>query len=100
MCLGIVLLLVGGTVSARGVAESALRQLARDRGPHLVAFGVSAPQHVADVIGAARGATDLAYGNVVGSNISNLALAPDAGGAGGVMTRGSPGCSRRIGYPC
>lgn len=40
----------------------------------LVAFGTSAPELVVNVVGAARGATDLAFGNVVGSNISNLAL--------------------------
>ena len=40
----------------------------------VVAFGTSAPELVVNVIGAATGATELAFGNVIGSNISNLAL--------------------------
>ncbi len=40
----------------------------------VVGFGTSAPELVINVVGALRGATDIAFGNVVGSNISNLAL--------------------------
>lgn len=40
----------------------------------VVAFGTSAPEMVTSSLAAWRGSTDLALGNVVGSNIANLAL--------------------------
>ena len=40
----------------------------------LVAFATSAPELVVSVTGALRGSGDLAVGNVVGSNICNIAL--------------------------
>jgi cation:H+ antiporter len=38
----------------------------------LIAIGTSAPELVASVVAAARGHTDVAVGNVVGSNIFNI----------------------------
>jgi cation:H+ antiporter len=38
----------------------------------IVAFGTSAPEMVVSVTGALSGSTDLAFGNVVGSNIFNI----------------------------
>lgn len=38
----------------------------------IVAFGTSTPELVVSVISAAKGCTDLAIGNVVGSNIFNI----------------------------
>lgn len=40
----------------------------------VVAFGTSAPELVVSTVAAARGQTDVAIGNVVGSNIVNVAL--------------------------
>lgn len=40
----------------------------------IVAFGTSAPELFGSVIAALRGSTDLALGNVVGSNIANILL--------------------------
>lgn len=40
----------------------------------VVAFGTAAPELVVSVLAAARGTTDVALGNGVGSNISNLFL--------------------------
>ena len=40
----------------------------------IVGFGTSSPELVVNLIGALRGVTDLAFGNVIGSNISNLGL--------------------------
>lgn len=40
----------------------------------IVAFGTSAPELAVSVTGAAQGATDIAVGNVVGSNIANILL--------------------------
>ncbi len=40
----------------------------------IVGFGTSSPELIVNVLGAYQGATDLAFGNVAGSNISNLGL--------------------------
>ena len=40
----------------------------------VVAFGTSMPELVVNVVGALHGETGLAFGNVVGSNVANLAL--------------------------
>jgi cation:H+ antiporter len=40
----------------------------------VVAFGTSAPELVVNIVGAVRNQTDLAFGNVVGSNLANLGL--------------------------
>ena len=40
----------------------------------IVGFGTSAPELVVNIIGGLRGESALAFGNVIGSNISNLAL--------------------------
>ena len=40
----------------------------------IVGFGTSAPELVVNIIGGLRGESGLAFGNVIGSNISNLAL--------------------------
>lgn len=40
----------------------------------VVAFGTSAPELVVNLLGAIQGETDLAFGNVVGSNLANLGL--------------------------
>ena len=76
LLLGLVLLLGGGTLLVRGASDvaSAYGVSPLVVGLTIVGFGTSAPELVVNVVGAANGATDLAFGNVVGSNISNLAL--------------------------
>ena len=67
-------LVVGGALTVGG-AESIARSLGVSEaiiGLTLVALGTSLPELVASVIACLRGHTDLAVGNVVGSNIFNL----------------------------
>lgn len=73
---GLVLLLIGGTGLVRGASG-----LAEGYGvPPLVvgltvvAFGTSAPELVVNVMAALREQSDIAFGNVVGSNLANLGL--------------------------
>lgn len=73
---GVVMLIGGGAMLVRGASEIAT-QLGISPlivGLTVVGFGTSAPELVVNIIGSSRGATDLAFGNVIGSNISNLAL--------------------------
>lgn len=68
------MLVAGGTIIAReaGVPEEVI-------GLTLIAFGTSLPELAASVMAAWRGHTDVAIGNVIGSNLFNL-----LGVAGGV----------------
>ncbi|MGB5722388.1 MAG: calcium/sodium antiporter [Woeseiaceae bacterium] len=74
--LGIALLIGGGTLLVRGATEVATRLGVSPMivGLVIVGFGTSAPELMINVVGALRGETDIAFGNVIGSNISNLAL--------------------------
>jgi cation:H+ antiporter len=76
LIVGLVLLVGGGALLVRGACEIAtgLGVSPLIIGLTVVGFGTSSPELVVNIIGAASGATDLAFGNVVGSNISNLAL--------------------------
>ncbi|MGB5721392.1 MAG: calcium/sodium antiporter [Woeseiaceae bacterium] len=73
---GIIVLIGGGTLLVRGASEIATRLGVSPLvvGLTVVGFGTSAPELVINVVGSLRGETDIAFGNVVGSNISNLAL--------------------------
>jgi len=73
---GIAILIGGGTLLVRGASEIATRLGISPLivGLVVVGFGTSAPELAINVFGALRGETALAFGNVVGSNISNLAL--------------------------
>lgn len=64
---GAELLVSGGTVVARGfgVSEEVI-------GLTLIAFGTSLPELAASVMAALRGHTDVAIGNVIGSNLFNI----------------------------
>lgn len=64
--------------TAYGISESVV-------GLTIVAFGTSAPELATSVIAAIRGKSDLALGNVLGSNIYNVAL---IGGVTGVVAPG------------
>ncbi len=74
--LGITLLTLGGEFLVKGAV--ALARVARVRpaviGLTVVSFGTSVPELVVSVMAAVGGKTDLALGNVVGSNILNVAL--------------------------
>jgi cation:H+ antiporter len=73
---GIALLTFGGEALVKGAI--ALARLAKVRpaviGLTVVAFGTSVPEMVVSVFAAIGGNTDVALGNVVGSNILNVAL--------------------------
>lgn len=76
LLLGIFLLLAGGTSLVRGatgIAEAyGVPPLVV--GLTVVAFGTSAPELVVNIVGAIQGETELAFGNIAGSNIANLGL--------------------------
>jgi cation:H+ antiporter len=74
--LGLVVLLVGGNVFVGGAVEVARALGMSDRlvGLTIVAVGTSLPELVTSVIAAVRGHSDIAIGNVVGSNIFNVLL--------------------------
>ena len=73
---GLILLLAGGTSLVRGasgVAESyGISPMVV--GLTVVAFGTSSPELVVNIIGALNGETDIAFGNITGSNLANLGL--------------------------
>jgi cation:H+ antiporter len=73
---GVVLLGVGAEALVRGSTSLALRigMSPLVVGLTVVAFGTSAPELVATVVAALKGSGDLALGNVIGSNISNVTL--------------------------
>ena len=76
LVLGIAILIAGGTLLVRGASEiaSTFGVSPMVVGLTIVGFGTSSPELVINIIGASTGATGIAFGNVVGSNISNLAL--------------------------
>lgn len=73
---GIALLIAGGALLVRGASEIAARHNVSPIivGLVIVGFGTSSPELVVNVIGSATGASELAFGNAVGSNIANLGL--------------------------
>jgi cation:H+ antiporter len=73
---GIALLLVGGTLLVRGASGVAANAGVSPMivGLTVVAYGTSAPELVVNVFGALENETQIAFGNVVGSNVANLGL--------------------------
>jgi cation:H+ antiporter len=73
---GIGLLVLGGTLLVRGASEVAagLGVSPLIVGLTIVGFGTSSPELVVNIFGSLRGVTEIAFGNVVGSNISNIGL--------------------------
>lgn len=70
-------LLIRGADNLVGGASSLARKLgvpALVVGLTVVAFGTSAPELFVNVIAAIRGSTDIAIGNVLGSNLANILL--------------------------
>ncbi|MEM8965499.1 MAG: calcium/sodium antiporter [Bacteroidota bacterium] len=73
---GLIVLIAGGEFLVRGAVSIALRLKISPLvvGLTVVAFGTSAPELFISVQSALGGSPDIAMGNVVGSNICNLAL--------------------------
>lgn len=76
LALGIVLLYVGGEALVGGsvALARALGLTPLVIGLTVVAFGTSAPELAATLTAAFKGSPEIAFGNVVGSNIANLGL--------------------------
>ena len=74
--LGIALLLAGGTALVKGASQLATRLGISPMiiGLTIIGFGTSTPELMVNIVGAIEGETALAFGNVVGSNISNMGL--------------------------
>ena len=74
--IGIVLLYLGGEVLVKYSSRLALalRLSPFVIGLTIVAFGTSSPELLASLVATLQGAPDLAVGNVIGSNITNLGL--------------------------
>ncbi|MDP6979500.1 MAG: calcium/sodium antiporter [Myxococcota bacterium] len=73
---GLVILLVGGDLMVRGASS-----LARNMGISplavgltVVAFGTSAPELAVSIGSAINGSSELAFGNIYGSNLANIGL--------------------------
>ncbi len=73
---GIVLLLFGGDWLVRGAVDVALRLKISVLvvGMTVVSFATSAPELLVSLDAAFDGYTDISFGNVIGSNIANIAL--------------------------
>lgn len=73
---GFALLLLGGEFLVRGSVGIALKLRVSKVviGLTLVAFATSAPELLVSVVAATRGKSDIALGNVIGSNIANIGL--------------------------
>ncbi|MEX2513563.1 MAG: calcium/sodium antiporter [Cyclobacteriaceae bacterium] len=76
LLLGLVILLAGGKFLVDGATSIAARLGLSPGliGLTIVAFGTSAPELLVSVTAALKDASDIAIGNVVGSNISNISL--------------------------
>ncbi|MDN3688041.1 calcium/sodium antiporter [Cyclobacterium jeungdonense] len=74
--IGLLVLLLGGKFLVDGASSVASRLGLSPGliGLTIVAFGTSAPELLVSITAALRGASDIAIGNVVGSNISNITL--------------------------
>lgn len=75
-CVGLAMLYLGADWLVRGASKLAIRYGIRPLvvGLTVVALATSMPEFVVNLIAAAQGENDLALGNVVGSNIANIAL--------------------------
>ncbi len=76
LIIGLIVLIVGGDYLVRGSSSIALRLHLSPLvvGLTIVSFGTSAPELLISVQSAIKGSPDITMGNVVGSNICNLAL--------------------------
>ncbi|PLX28183.1 sodium:proton exchanger [Candidatus Parcubacteria bacterium] len=76
LIVGIVILLFGGDIFVKGASSLAakMKVSAIVIGLTVVSFGTSAPEMVVNIFSAVQGSGDLAIGNILGSNISNIFL--------------------------
>ena len=76
LIIGLVMLVFGGEYLVKGSASLAKKWGVSTLvvGLTVVAFGTSMPELVVNVFSALRGATDIAIGNIIGSNIANILL--------------------------
>lgn len=76
LIIGLAVLILGGELLVRGASRIALRLKMSPLvvGVTIVAFGTSAPELLISIQAALAGSPDITMGNVVGSNICNLAL--------------------------
>ncbi len=74
--IGLAILIVGAESLVRGASSLAKRLGISEIviGLTIVAFGTSAPELIVNIFAAINGSTDMAIGNVIGSNISNILL--------------------------
>jgi len=73
---GLGILILGGEGLVKGSASIAKRLGVKPIviGLTIVAFGTSAPELIVNIFSALKGTTDIAIGNIVGSNIANILL--------------------------
>jgi len=76
LILGFALLLIGGELLVKGSVGLALKfQVSKVViGLTLVAFATSAPELIVSIVAALQNKSDIALGNVIGSNIANIGL--------------------------
>ena len=76
LILGLVLLIKGADFLVSGAASIARRLRVPDLviGLTVVAFGTSSPELFVNLLASFRGTTDIAIGNIIGSNIANTLL--------------------------
>jgi len=76
LLLGLGILILGGDALVRGSSSIAKKLGVKPIviGLTIVAFGTSAPELIVNLFSAIQGNTDLAVGNVIGSNIANILL--------------------------
>lgn len=73
---GLVILIVGAESLVKG-ASSLAKKIGLSEliiGLTIVAFGTSAPELIVNIFSAVRGSSDMAIGNIIGSNIANILL--------------------------
>lgn len=76
LMVGIALLVIGGSALVSGASQLAATLGVSELtvGLTVVAFGTSAPELAVNTLAAVQGSSSIAFGNVVGSNIANVAL--------------------------
>lgn len=96
LIVGIVVLLWAGDLMVRGAAALAVHWGVPSLivGLTIVAFGTSAPELVVGVQSVIKGASELASGNVIGSNIANVLLALGAPALVMAIPTNMPGVAR------
>jgi cation:H+ antiporter len=76
LIIGLAILIFGGDIFVKGSSSVAkkLKIPAIVIGLTIVSFGTSAPELIVNLLASLKGASDLAIGNILGSNISNILL--------------------------